>query len=190
MASVDMSRPSFDRAHEHTTFYLPAENLSQPFSSFSSGRLDTTRNQDAQQTSHYQSQPRDAPTSAWRMRESKDRVVAAQPGSSSLTTSLRESRTAKQGIDGNTGGRRPLDLDLRPSQTGAGDESTFSGEVSDLEDYQDPASSSSFASPSYSSDTSDFADCDSEGATWWCAPGYLRCKAYLQPMFCRDICRF
>jgi hypothetical protein len=161
MASVDMSRHSLDRAHQHTTFYLPAENLSQPFSSFSSGRLDTKKKQDAHQSSDSHSKSRDGFTSGRKVPESQEPAVAY----SSLTTSLREARSAEQRIDRKINKKRLSEVTLHPSETAAADEGPVYGEVSDLEDYQDPASSSNVASPSCSSDFSDFADCDSEGMT-------------------------
>ena len=166
MASIDMTRPSLDRAHQHTTFYLPAENLSQPFSSFSAGRFDTKNKQDLQQSMDFHFNPRDGFPSGQKVPESQEPAVTSQPGSSSLTTSLRKARSAEKGIDRKADYKLPLDVAFRPSDTAAVYEGPFTGEVSDLEDYQDPASSSNLASPSCSSDFSDFADCDSEGMIW------------------------
>lgn len=148
-------------AHQHTTFYLPAE--SQPFSSFSSGRFDTKKRQDAQHNSGFQSSTRAAPPSGFNLPGRQDPATPPQPSPSQLTSNLREMTNAERGDSRKSFERRSGDLHSQLSDIPAPTGGTFPGEVSDLEDYQDPGGSSEFATPSSPSGTSDFADCQSEG---------------------------
>ncbi|BDA41829.1 hypothetical protein COCOBI_02-6230 [Coccomyxa sp. Obi] len=146
-------------AHQHTTFYLPAE--SQPFSSFSSGRLDAKKRQDGQHNSGFQSSTR-APSSGSNLPGRQDPATPPQPSPSQLTSSLRKVTNAERGDRRKTFERRSRDSHSQPSEIPTPTGGPFPGEVSDLEDYQDPGSSSDFAIPSSPSGTSDFADCQSE----------------------------
>ncbi len=148
-------------AHQHTTFYLPAE--SQPFSSFSSGRFDAKKRQDAQHSSGFQSSNRALPPSGFNLPAPQDPATPPQPSLSQLTSNLTEATNAERGDRRKTLERRSRDLHSQPSDIPAPTGGPFPGEVSDLEDYQDPGSSSDFATPSSPSGTSDFADCQSEG---------------------------
>ena len=148
-------------AHQHTTFYLPAE--SQPFSSFSSGRFDAQKRQDAQHNSGFQSSTRGAPPSGSSMPGRQDPATAPQPNPSQLTSNLRKVPNAERGNREKAHEAQFRNVKSQPSDIPAPTRGPFPIEVSDLEDYQDPGSSSGFATPLSPSETSDFTDCQSEG---------------------------